>query len=159
MPFRISEAAASKTLRTVALIEASKGTLVLLVGFGLLSLAHHDAQRIAEQWVAHSHLNPGSRYPRIFLDLAGQITSPRIPLIAARAGIYVLVRFVEAYGLWYYKKWAQWVSAVSGGIYIPFELLELREHVTWLGLAALTLNLLVVVLMLYFVLHGKGMAK
>jgi hypothetical protein len=41
-------------LRTVALIEASKGTLVLLVGFGLLSLAHHDAQRIAEQWVAHS---------------------------------------------------------------------------------------------------------
>ena len=49
MPFRISQAAASKTLRTVALIEASKGTLVLLVGFGLLSLAHHDAQRIAEQ--------------------------------------------------------------------------------------------------------------
>ena len=36
MPFRISQAAASKTLRTVALIEASKGTLVLLVGFGLL---------------------------------------------------------------------------------------------------------------------------
>jgi len=159
MPFRISQAAASKTLRTVALIEASKGTLVLLVGFGLLSLAHHDAQRIAEQWVAHSHLNPGSRYPRIFVDLAGQITSPRIPLIAAGAGIYVLVRFVEAYGLWYYKKWAQWVSAVSGGIYIPFELLELREHVTWVGLTALTLNLLVVVLMLYFVLHGKEIVK
>jgi hypothetical protein len=38
----------------VALIEALKGALALLVGFGLLSLAHQDAQQIAEQWVAHS---------------------------------------------------------------------------------------------------------
>jgi uncharacterized membrane protein (DUF2068 family) len=66
---------------------------------------------------------------------------------------------VEAYGLWYYKKWAQWVSAASGAIYIPFELLELREHVTWLGLAALALNLLVVVFMLYFALRGKEIEK
>ena len=51
------------------------------------------------------------------------------------------------------------VSALSGGIYIPSELLELREHVTWLGVIALTLNLLVVVFMLYSVLQGKKMAK
>lgn len=129
MPSRISNAA-SRTLRMVALIEALKGALALLVGFGLLSLAHQDVQQIAEQWVAHSHLNPGSRYPRIFLELAGQITGPRVPLIAAGTGLYALVRFVEAYGLWHYKEWAEWVSALSGGIYIPFELLELREHVT-----------------------------
>jgi hypothetical protein len=65
MPFRIANAA-SKTLRTIALVEALKGALVLLVGLGLFSLIHHDAQQIAEQLVAHSHLNPGSRYPRIF---------------------------------------------------------------------------------------------
>jgi len=158
MPFRIANAA-SKTMRTIALVEAFKGALVLLVGFGLFSLAHHDAQRIAEQIVTHSHLNPGSRYPRIFLDLTRQITEPHIPLIAAGTGLYVIVRFVEAYGLWYYKKWAQWVSAASGATYIPFELLELREHVTWLGLAALALNLLVVVFMLYFALRGKEIEK
>jgi hypothetical protein len=56
-----------------------------------------------------------------------------VPLIAAGTGLYVLVRFVEAYGLWHYKEWAKWVSALSGEIYIPFELLELREHVTVAG--------------------------
>jgi uncharacterized membrane protein (DUF2068 family) len=152
-----SKAATSKTLRAVALIEAFKGALVLLVGLGLLSLAHHDAQLIAEQWVAHFHLNPGSRYPRIFLNLAYETTSPRLRLIAAGSGIYSLIRFVEAYGLWHYKKWAQWVSAVSGVIYVPFELVELREHASWLGLAALTLNILIVVLMLYFLRHPKRM--
>jgi uncharacterized membrane protein (DUF2068 family) len=158
MPFRIANAA-SKTLRTIALIEAFKGALVLLVGFGLFSLAHHDAQRIAEQLVAHSHLNPGSRYPCIFLDLAGKITEPQTLLVATGAGLYVLVRFVEAYGLWHYKKWAQWVSAASGAIYIPFELLELREHATRLGLVALTINILIVVFMLYLVRHGKEIVK
>jgi uncharacterized membrane protein (DUF2068 family) len=158
MPFQIANAA-SKTLRTVALLEAFKGALVLLAGFGVLSLAHHDAQRVAEQLVTHSHLNPASRYPRIFLDLAGQITEPRIPLIAVGAGLYVLVRFIEAYGLWHYKTWAQWVSAASGAIYVPFELLELCEHVTWLGLAALVLNLLVVIFMLYLVRYGKEIVK
>jgi uncharacterized membrane protein (DUF2068 family) len=158
MPFRIASAA-SKTMRMIALVEAFKGALVLLVGFGLFSLAHHDAQRIAEQMVAHAHLNPGSRYPRIFLDLTGQITGSHIPLIAAGTSLYVIVRFIEAYGLWYYKNWAQWFSAASGAIYIPFELLELREHVTGLGLAALALNFLVVVFMLYFALHGKEIVK
>jgi hypothetical protein len=37
LPVRLSSA-----LRTVALIEAAKGALALLVGFGLLSLIHHD---------------------------------------------------------------------------------------------------------------------
>ncbi|WON72477.1 DUF2127 domain-containing protein [Nitrosospira sp. Is2] len=62
--------------------------------------------------------------------MAGQITEPQIPLVAVGAGLYVLIRFIEAYSLWHYKKWALWVSAASGAIYIPFQLLELCEHVT-----------------------------
>jgi hypothetical protein len=50
-------------IRTVALVEAAKGALVLVAGLGLLSLVHHDAQRLAEVLVTHSHLNPASRYP------------------------------------------------------------------------------------------------
>ena len=43
----------SSALRTVALIEAAKGALVFVVGFGLLSLIHHDVQRFAERLIAH----------------------------------------------------------------------------------------------------------
>ena len=137
----------SSALRTIALLEAAKGALVLLAGFALLSLIHHDVQRIAERLLAHAHLNPASRYPRIFIDLANQITDARLLLIAAGAFAYSLVRFVEAYGLWYARRWAEWFAALSGGIYIPFEIFELYERVTWLSLGALVLNLAIVAVM------------
>ncbi len=146
----------SRALRTVALLEAAKGALVLLVGFGLLSLVHHDIQRFAERLIFHAHLNPAARYPRIFIDVANQLTDARLLLIAAGAATYSLVRFVEAYGLWYARRWAEWFAALSGGIYIPFEIFELYEHVTWLSLGAVLLNSTIVAFMLYCVFHANG---
>ena len=144
----------SKALRTVALVEAAKGALVLLVGFGLLSLIHRDVQQFAERLIAHAHLNPAARYPRIFLDMADHVTDGRLQLIAAGAAVYAIVRFIEAYGLWRERRWAEWFAAVSGAIYVPFELLELYRHVNWLSLGVLVMNLTIVAIMLYCVSHS-----
>jgi uncharacterized membrane protein (DUF2068 family) len=146
----------SGALRTIAVFEATKGALVLVVGFGLHSLVHHDVEQAAEHLIAHTHLNPASRYPHIFIDVANKLTDTRLLLIVTGAGVYSLGRFVEAYGLWCGKRWAQWFAAVSGAIYVPFELFELYERVTWLSLGALTLNLVIVALMLYQLAHGDG---
>ncbi len=146
----------SKALRTVALIEAAKGALVLLAGFGLLSLIHHDVQRFAERLIAHFYLNPAAHYPQIFVHVATQLTDERILLIAAGASVYSFVRFIEAYGLWYARRWAEWFAALSGGIYIPFELFGLYEGITWLRLVTLALNAVIVAIMLYGVFRSKG---
>jgi uncharacterized membrane protein (DUF2068 family) len=135
------------TIRAVALLEAAKGTLVLLTGFGVLSLIHHDAQRFAEQLVGHLHLDPAKHYPQIFIEAAADLTKTRLLLLAALAATYGLVRFIEAYGLWHGRRWAEWFAAVSGTIYIPFELYELFHRLNWLSLGALVVNVLVVGLM------------
>ncbi|MDH4083456.1 MAG: DUF2127 domain-containing protein [Nitrospira sp.] len=133
-----------QTVRAVALLEGAKGTLVFLAGFGALSLIHHDAQRLAEQMIAHLHLNPASRYPRIFIEAAANLTDARLSLLAALAGAYGSIRFVEAYGLWRERRWAEWFAVVSGTIYIPFEVYELLKGIAWLSLAALLVNILIV---------------
>ncbi|MGA9666167.1 MAG: DUF2127 domain-containing protein [Gallionella sp.] len=138
-----------KSVRAVALLEAAKGTLVILAGFGALSLVHRDAQRFAERLVAHLHLNPAKHYPQIFLDAAAQLTDARLWMLAAFAATYGLVRFVEAYGLWLERRWAEWFATVSGAIYVPFELYELVHRVSWISLGALVVNLLVVGLMIH----------
>ena len=130
------------TIRAVALFEAAKGTLVLLTGFGVLSLVHRDTQRFAEQLVGHLHLNPAKHFPRIFIDAAANLTETRLVLLAILAATYALVRFIEAYGLWRGRRWAEWFAAVSGAIYIPFELYELFKGMK------LAVNILVVALML-----------
>jgi uncharacterized membrane protein (DUF2068 family) len=145
----------SSALRTVALLEAAKGALVLIVGFGLLSLIGRDVERFAERLITHFHLNPASHYPRIFLDLADRVTNTNLMLLAAGACIYSLVRFVEAYGLWNARAWAEWFAALSGGIYIPFEILRLHKHVSWTSIGLLILNVVVVVFMLYCVFRAR----
>ena len=138
----------SSTVRIVAGFEALKGGLILLVGFGLLALVHRDVQTFAEQLVQRSHLNPAGRYPKIFVQAAAAVTDARLWALAAGAGAYALARFIEAYGLWRQRKWAEWFAVISGGIYVPIELVELAHSITWPKLIALAVNLAIVILMI-----------
>jgi uncharacterized membrane protein (DUF2068 family) len=134
-------------VRAVAAVEAAKGVLVLAAGLGLLSLLHRDVQHFGDRIVQHFHLDPAKHYPHIFLKAAESLTDGRIMLLAAGAATYAVLRLVEAYGLWRGRRWAEWLSALSGAIYIPFEIAHLRHHPTWLSWGALVVNVLVVLLM------------
>jgi len=136
-------------VRAVALFEAAKGSVVLLAGFGLLALLHHDLQAIAEHLVELSHLNPAHRYPTIFIDAMSKMNDSRIMAFAAFAGLYATVRFIEAYGLWRLRAWAEWFAIVSGSIYVPIEIYEVFKHVTWLRVTVLIVNLAIVAYLVY----------
>ena len=126
------------------MLEASKGIIVLAAGFGALELLSHGAQHFVDQLVRSFHLNPASRYPQIFQHLADEATSRRLWGLAVGAAAYAIVRFIEAYGLWRQRRWAEWFSVVSGLIYIPIELWELTHGFTWPRITLLTVNLLIV---------------
>ena len=132
-------------IRLIALLEAAKGMVVLLVGFGLLELVHRDIQVMAEELVQYFHLNPASHYPRIFLDATTHLNDANLWLLAGAALFYAGLRLFEAYGLWYRQRWAEWLGAVSGGIYIPIELYELLHGVTWTKVTLLCVNAICVI--------------
>ena len=129
-----------KGLRLVSLLEAAKGLLVLLVGFGLLAFIHKDLHLAMEQLVRHFHLNPANRYPRIFLDLADHITDRQLWGMALFAVLYALVRFVEACGLWRQRPWAEWFGLLTGAMYVPIEIFEILRGVTWPKILLLVVN-------------------
>ncbi len=133
-------------MRAVAAFEAFKGAIVLAVGFGLLALAHRDLQAWGEAFVAHLHLNPANRTPQIFLHLLVE-ASARVRWLAAGAAAYAVLRFVEAYGLWRDRRWAEWLAAGSGALYLPIELVELWRGVDAWKLATFAANVAIVWLM------------
>lgn len=136
-------------VRAIALFEAVKGAAVLAAGFGLLALVHRDLEDLAERLVRHSHLNPASHYPRVFIEAAAHTSDSRLRTLAALAFVYSAVRFVEAYGLWKMRAWAEWFAIISGCVYLPIEVYELIEKPTLVRAGILVLNALVVAYLLY----------
>jgi uncharacterized membrane protein (DUF2068 family) len=134
-------------VRLIALFEATKGVLVLMAGLGLLSLLHKDLQDLAVRLVRHSHLNPASHYPQIFINAASNLQDARLMTLAAGAAAYASIRSLEAYGLFTDKAWAEWLAAGSGAVYMPFEMLHLVRHPDALAAVLLLANGAIVAVM------------
>lgn len=136
-----------KAIQFVAALEALKGIVVLLAASGLLALLHRDLHGLAAQLIEHAHLNPASHYPKIFLDAADHMTDSRLKELALGATLYSVVRLFEGYGLFRERIWAELLAALSGSIYIPFELVALFQQPSPLSAGLLVLNVGVVALM------------
>lgn len=140
----MTSTALRKSLGAVAAVEAAKGAIVLLVGFGLLGMMHEDLHAWGVKMVAHLHLNPAKKYPRIFLDALASLDDRRLWMMAGLALLYSIIRFAEAYGLWRGRTWAEWLALIGAGIYLPFEVYEICTARSWLALVAFIFNLLIV---------------
>ncbi len=134
-------------IRAIAVFEAAKGAAVLLAATGVLALIHQDLGAMAASLVQHTHLNPASKYPRIFLDAVANLQHTRLLWLALGAAAYSTVRFVEAYGLYRQRPWAEWLATLSGGIYIPFEVAGVIHERTVLSAVLLAANVAVVAVM------------
>jgi uncharacterized membrane protein (DUF2068 family) len=147
-------------LRAVASLELAKGVIVLLLGFGAVSLVHKDAWDVAEALLHFLHVNPDRhRSAQVFLNLADNLTDRKLWAMAGGAASYSIIRFVEAYGLWRARGWAEWFALISGALYVPFEAYELVKHPTPLHVAVLLINLGIVFYMLYLRLTADEEAK
>ncbi len=146
-------------IRLIALIEAGKAALVLLAGFGLLALLHRDLPELAAELVARLHLNPAKRYPQIFIRAAARVTDWQLWMLAFLAGIYAIGRAIEAFGLWYERRWAEWFALASAAIYLPVELYELTRAFTAIRVFALVANLGIVLSMALTLHRAKGTTR
>lgn len=144
-----------QALRSIALFEALKGTIVFVLAFGLLGFLGGDDARFVEQWVVRMHIDPANRYLHPIIHTLSEVSDTRLYLLMAFAVLYTAVRFFEAYGLWRGRRWAEWFAALSGGVYIPVELYELSQKVTWLRIAALVLNVIIVAYMAWLLTENR----
>jgi uncharacterized membrane protein (DUF2068 family) len=145
---RVDDPAHIKGVRAVATLEFSKGVIVVLAGLGVLSMRHRDIWGVAESLLEFFHVNPHKHYVGIFIDLVYRVSDIRLWKIAVIAAVYVILRFVEAYGLWYVKPWAEWLAIASGTIYIPFEIADMMHRITWFRVVIIVVNVGIVLYML-----------
>jgi uncharacterized membrane protein (DUF2068 family) len=135
-------------LRGIALLEAAKGLLAVLLAVWLVSLLHKDIQDVAEHLLRILHnifrLNPDGRIAREIIRGARHVTRGNLHLWIGGTILYSSIRFAEATGLWLEKQWAEWFALISGCLYLPIEIYELAHRATTIKWAIFATNLLIV---------------
>lgn len=137
-----------KGVRTVATLELIKGIVVALAGLGVFSMRHKDIWGITESFLEFFHVNPYNHYVGVFINLVYRISDIHLWKIALVATIYVALRFIEAYGLWRIRPWAEWLAIASGCIYIPFEIEDLLRRPDIFRLTIIVVNVGIVLYMM-----------
>jgi uncharacterized membrane protein (DUF2068 family) len=84
-------------------------------------------------------------------------------LVGAAIAAYALLEGIEAVGLWFAKRWAEYLTFVATIVFIPYEIDELIKGVTALKVLAFIINVAVAAYLLYakrlFGMRGGGRAE
>lgn len=134
-------------LRTVAILEATKGAIVLLAALGFLEVIRHniDLEDAAQSLLYFFHVNPNLRLSHVLMHAAGRMMDADVITVLAIACVYSSLRFIESYGLWRQRVWAEWLAIISGAIYLPLELYKLVRRPTPVHWIILLINIGVVI--------------
>jgi len=149
---RIETRAASASLRSVALFEAGKAILLVMLGCGMFDLIHKNVDAIAEQIAFMFRVNPHGELSNAFMKLASHATDHTLWILAIWALFDAGVRLIAAYGLWRERAWGLWFELLLTALYLPPEFYLLLRHPDWLKGGALTINIGIMLMMLWFCL-------
>ena len=82
--------------------------------------------------------------------------------IAVGLIVYAVLQFVEGTGLWMMKRWGEYFAVIATSIFLPWEIYELTERITWLRIVLFLVNVAAVVWLIWskrlFGLRGGGKA-
>jgi uncharacterized membrane protein (DUF2068 family) len=69
-------------------------------------------------------------------------------LIGVAAAAYALLEGAEAYGLWFQRRWAEYLTFVATTLFVPYELYELAGKLTVIRVGAFAVNLAILLYLL-----------
>jgi uncharacterized membrane protein (DUF2068 family) len=123
-------------------------TLVDTKLFDLQSFARDAADRL--DGVA-SNTGPHASHDVLSRELhrIAELRQGTITTLAITAAVYCIIEGVEAAGLWYERRWAEYVTVVATAGFLPFEIRELLDRVSVFRVGALVVNVAILVYLIY----------
>jgi uncharacterized membrane protein (DUF2068 family) len=82
------------------------------------------------------------------LDRLFSLSEGRLALLGAAVAAYAALEGTEAVGLWFGRRWAEYLTFVATIVFVPFEVWELTRHLTWFKIVAFVVNVAIAVYLL-----------
>ena len=81
------------------------------------------------------------------------LKSIQLEALGIGAFLYAILFTVEGIGLWFEKRWAEYLTVIATGSLLPLELYEVYRKTTYSRVFTLLLNLLVFIYLIRVVRH------
>jgi uncharacterized membrane protein (DUF2068 family) len=145
----------NRWLDLIAAFKLAQALLFVAIGVGALQLLHRDVGDELARLADHLRFNPESRFVNFILDQASRLDDRLLRRIGAVVFIYAGVDLIEGIGLYLEKTWAEYLTLVITGSFLPWEIFELCHRLTVNRGTLLAVNALVFLYLLKLVM-GRG---
>ena len=132
-------------LRLIIIEKAFLGFLALILSAGVLSLVNREIQAWVIQLETIFNLDADNRFIMLLMDFLTHTHASTLIGVSVVGFFYAGLNFIEAYGLAKRYRWAEYLTVVATGMFIPFEVYEVIDQLTPLRLGALVINVLIVI--------------
>jgi len=124
--------------------KAASSLLLMALGIGLLRSINVDLSEAAYRLVAWIKLDPDNRYIHDAIERVSGIKPSQLKEIGAGTILYGLLYGVEGVGLLLRKTWAEYLTVVLTGLFIPLEVYEVFHKPNGPKVVVLALNVAIV---------------
>jgi uncharacterized membrane protein (DUF2068 family) len=150
----------NRLLLLIAVYKFLHALFFFAIGMGAHHLLHKNIADQIELFARHLRFNPESRLVIFILQKSSIINGPVLERISLVAYCYATLTLVEGIGLYLEKAWGEFLTLAITASFLPWEILEIFRHLTWIRVGLLTINLLVFVYLLQLVLvRARNRAK
>src|ERR1700759_2878408 len=122
------------------LLEAA---LLIILGIGALKLLHKDLVDVVTQFIIDIGRDPEGHFANLILDKVALIDPHRLKQISIAISAGSPLHIIEGVGLVLRKTWAEYVTLILTASFLPWEVIEIVRHATWIKVGLLVLNLAV----------------
>jgi uncharacterized membrane protein (DUF2068 family) len=140
----------------IGLLKLLKAILFFLIGIGALRLLHKDLVDVLTRAAVDMRFDPESHFVNMLLEKVSLLNDHRLKQISVAVFSYAALDILEGVGLILEKAWAEYLTLILTASFLPWELFEIFRHVTGFKIGLITLNVLVLV---YLIFHVQSRAR
>lgn len=132
------------TIHIISGWKVLKGLVLLAVGIKLLTLLDKDVAERFAAFIARHNIDAENRYVLMIAEKLAGVDNTKLIWFSVGAFLLAALEFTEGLGLWFEKRWAEFLTAVATAVFVPFEIFEIYERFTWVRVAILIGNLFII---------------
>ena len=132
-----------RSVQVIGVLKLAKGLLMLGLATGGVALLGTDTTDRLKSLMRHFHADPDNRYFQLFLTKVVGL-SPCLPLILIGSFAYGTLFVIEGVGLLKQKRWAEYLTVIVTGSFLPLEGFELLKSGSVLKGFVIALNVAIV---------------